>query len=70
MRPGIVEIDSGIIAGKELAVFTLKDELVGIVKLSVDSDNLLNMESGEVARPNMVLIDQNLYPRRWTTQEK
>ena len=70
MLPGIINIEAGISSGKELAVFTLKDELVGIVKLTVDSDKLSTMESGEVARPNMVLLNQDLYPRRWTTQEK
>ncbi len=70
MLPGIIDIEAGISSGKELAVFTLKDELVGIVKLTVDSDKLSSMESGEVARPNMVLLNQDLYPRRWTTQEK
>ncbi len=70
LRPGIVNIDEGITSGKEIAIFTMKDEAVGIVKLTVDSDKLSTMESGEVARPSMVLLDQDLYPRRWTVQDK
>jgi H/ACA ribonucleoprotein complex subunit 4 len=70
LRPGIVEVDGGISSGKEIAIFTLKDELVGIVKLTVDSNELPNMDSGEVARPSMVLLEQDLYPRRWSVQDK
>ena len=70
LRPGIVDIDDKITSGKELAIFTLKDELVGIVKLTVDSNQLPNMDSGEVARPSMVLLEQDLYPRRWSVQDK
>lgn len=70
LRPGIVDIDDKITSGKELAIFTLKDELVGIVKLTVDTNQLPNMDSGEVARPSMVLLEQDLYPRRWSVQDK
>ena len=70
LRPGIVEVDSGVSSGKDIAIFTLKDELVGIVKLTVDSNQLPNMNSGEVARPSMVLLEQDLYPRRWSVQDK
>tara|TARA_B110000444_G_scaffold162746_1_gene152094 strand:+ start:4466 stop:5437 length:972 start_codon:yes stop_codon:yes gene_type:complete len=70
LRPGIVDIDDKITSGKELAIFTLKEELVGIVKLTVDTNQLPNMDSGEVARPSMVLLEQDLYPRRWSVQEK
>ena len=70
LRPGIIDIDDKITSGKELAIFTLKEELVGIVKLTVDTNQLPNMDSGEVARPSMVLLEQDLYPRRWSVQEK
>ena len=70
LRPGIVDVDGGISSGKEIAIFTLKDELVGIVKLTVDTNQLPNMDSGEVARPSMVLLEQDLYPRRWSVQDK
>ena len=70
LRPGIVDVDDKVKSGKELAIFTLKDELVGIVTLTVDSSELPNMDSGEVARPNMVLLEQDLYPRRWSVQDK
>ena len=70
LRPGIVNIDSGVTSGKDIAIFTMKDEAVGIVKMTVDSNKLSSMESGEVARPSMVLLDQDLYPRRWPVQEK
>lgn len=70
LRPGIVDVDGVVSSGKEIAIFTLKDELVGIVKLTVDTNQLPNMDSGEVARPSMVLLEQDLYPRRWSVQDK
>jgi hypothetical protein len=48
-------------------VSSLKEEAVGFVKLKADSNDIIAMESGEIARPSMVLIDTDVYPRRWTT---
>jgi hypothetical protein len=35
----------------------------------VTSDSVKDMESGEIARPSMVLLNQDLYPRRWKKSE-
>ena len=67
LRPGLVSIPTGLKKGTELLVTSLKDEAVGFVKLKTDSDDIPTMESGELARPSMVLMDTEVYPRRWTT---
>ncbi len=69
LRPGIVSIDSSISEGRDIVINTMKGETVGLVKLNVASDSVKEMESGEIARPNMVLLDQDLYPRRWKKSE-
>jgi len=69
LRPGIVSIDSSISEGRDLVINTMKGETVGIVKLNVASDSVKEMESGEIARPSMVLLDQDLYPKRWKKSE-
>tara|TARA_B110000858_G_C17746823_1_gene447732 strand:- start:161 stop:1129 length:969 start_codon:yes stop_codon:yes gene_type:complete len=69
LRPGIVSIDSAIDDGRDIVVNTMKGETVGIVNMLVTSDSVEDMESGEIARPSMVLLDQDLYPRRWKKSE-
>jgi H/ACA ribonucleoprotein complex subunit 4 len=69
LRPGIVSIDSAIDDGRDIVVNTMKGETVGIVNMIVTSDSVKDMESGEIARPSMVLLNQDLYPRRWKKSE-
>jgi len=65
MRPGLVSAPTGISSGNDLLVTSLKGEAIGFVKMKVDTDNLNAEEKGEIARPSMVLIDTEVYPRRW-----
>ena len=69
LRPGLISIQSGVISGKEVLIETLKGEAVGIVTLTLNSDELVGIDEGEIARPNMVLLDEGLYPRRWKSPE-
>ena len=65
LRPGLVSIPGGLKKGTELLVTSLKNEAVGFVKLKADSDQIATRDSGELARPSMVLMDTEVYPRRW-----
>ena len=67
LRPGLVNLPTDLTKGTELLVTSLKDEAVGFVKLKADSATIVAMEGGEVARPSMVLMDTEVYPRRWST---
>jgi H/ACA ribonucleoprotein complex subunit 4 len=67
LRPGLVSLPAHLSKGTELLVTSLKGEAVGFVKLKADADDIVNMDEGEVARPSMVLMDTEVYPRRWTT---
>jgi H/ACA ribonucleoprotein complex subunit 4 len=69
LRPGLVSIQAGVKSGKEVMIQTLKGEAVGIVTLTLNSDELAGISEGEVARPSMVLLDEGLYPRRWKSPE-
>ena len=68
LRPGIVSVPAGIPSGEDILITSIKGEAVGFVKLTVDTDNIGAMENGEVARPSMVLMDTEVYPRRWVKQ--
>ncbi|HII21012.1 MAG TPA: hypothetical protein HA312_07310, partial [Candidatus Poseidonia sp.] len=67
LLPGLISIPKGLKKGTELMVSSLKEEAVGFVKLKADSNDIIAMDSGEIARPSMVLMDTDVYPRRWTT---
>ena len=67
LRPGLVNLPTDLTKGTELLVTSLKDEAVGFVKLKADSATIVAMEGGEVARPSMVLMETEVYPRRWST---
>ncbi len=69
LRPGLVNIASGVASGKEIYVQTLKNEAVGVVTLTTNTDEIPSMKEGEIARPSMVLMDGDLYPRRWKSPE-
>ena len=65
LLPGLVTVPAGLKKGSELLVKSLKGEAVAFVKLKVDSDTISSLENGEVARPSAVLMDTDVYPRRW-----
>jgi H/ACA ribonucleoprotein complex subunit 4 len=69
LRPGIVSIAAGIKSGKEMYIQTMKNEAVGVVCLTADTDDIVAMKEGEIARPSMVLMDGDVYPRRWKSPE-
>ncbi|MEJ6562670.1 MAG: RNA-guided pseudouridylation complex pseudouridine synthase subunit Cbf5 [Euryarchaeota archaeon] len=69
LRPGLVDIAAGVKSGKEVYIQTLKGEAVGVVCLTTDTDDIAAMSEGEIARPSMVLLDGDVYPRRWKSPE-
>ena len=69
LRPGIINIKSDVKAGKQVMIETLKGEAVGIVTLTLSTNEIATINEGEVARPSMVLLDERLYPRRWKSPE-
>lgn len=67
LRPGLISIPQNLKKGTELMVSSMKDEAIGFVRLKMDSDEIATLNAGEVPRPSMVLIDTEVYPRRWPT---
>ena len=62
-RPGIVAIDGGWTKGSTMVAKTLKGEVVALVTLSVDATKIKPMKEGEVAKPEIVLMEADTYPR-------
>ena len=69
LRPGLISIDDNISVGQEVVVFTNKDEVVGIVKMTVSSDEIIKLENGQIGKPVMVLMEQERYPAQWNNSK-
>tara|TARA_B100000945_G_scaffold313309_1_gene309212 strand:+ start:88 stop:1068 length:981 start_codon:yes stop_codon:yes gene_type:complete len=67
-RPGIVSMSPGVKSGSRVLLSSLKDEAVAIAELSVDSDEIPKMKSGQVATPNNVIMEPGIYPQTWSRE--
>jgi len=65
-RPGVVMASKGVKAGSLILIESLKGEAVALAELIVDSDTLVEISSGEVAKPNSVLMSPGTYPQSWS----
>jgi H/ACA ribonucleoprotein complex subunit 4 len=63
--PGILEIDSDIKKDELVAVFTLKGEIVALVKTLMSSEQILQKEKGVCATINRVFMKRGTYPMIW-----
>lgn len=60
---GIAKIDDGIMRGNDVAIMTLKDELVGIGKAVFDSGGMKKHEKGVAVKSNKVFMERGTYPK-------
>ncbi|RJU82167.1 MAG: RNA-guided pseudouridylation complex pseudouridine synthase subunit Cbf5, partial [Candidatus Poseidoniales archaeon] len=67
-RPGLVKIEKGIKKGETIIIMSLKEEAVAIANLEVDSDNLIDIKSGQIATSQSVLMPPGTYPPTWSTK--
>ena len=63
--PGVLVVDTGISVGDLIAIFTLKGELVGLARATMDSRQIYEAEHGIVAKPERVVMSPGVYPRKW-----
>ncbi len=64
-RPGLVSVPRGIKGGTKVLASSIKGEAVAIAELSMDSDQLESISSGEVATAIRVLMPSGTYPQTW-----
>ncbi|MCP2507744.1 MAG: RNA-guided pseudouridylation complex pseudouridine synthase subunit Cbf5 [Candidatus Thalassarchaeaceae archaeon] len=67
-KPGIVRAAKGIKKGDSVIILSLKEEAVAIATLNVNSEDLVNMSSGQVATAQSVLMVPGTYPQTWATK--
>lgn len=65
LRPGLIEVSDKLSSGLEVAAFTSKNEVVGIVKMSKGFTEISSETSGEIGKPVMILMEQERYPPQW-----
>lgn len=63
--PGIVKLESNIKIGDNIALLTLKNELMGFGSAELSSNEIMDNSKGIVVKTNKVFMDRNLYPRKW-----
>ncbi|MFN3527502.1 MAG: RNA-guided pseudouridylation complex pseudouridine synthase subunit Cbf5 [Candidatus Altarchaeaceae archaeon] len=63
--PGIAKLEKGIKVNDDVALLTLKNELIAIGKSLRTSEEILKMESGEAVDVERVIMERDVYPRRW-----
>jgi len=67
MAKGLVYIEKNVKSGTNVAVFTLKHELVALGTSLKDSEGMLNARSGIVVDITRVVMERGVYPAMWKT---
>jgi H/ACA ribonucleoprotein complex subunit 4 len=67
--PGIYSIHDNLKSGDRVVIWSGKDEAVAIGELSVDSNKIAQMSTGEVIRPKVVLMEKDVYPSSWSNRK-
>ena len=67
--PGLIAFQE-LKRGEDVAVMTLKGELVAIGESLVMSNEIKNMKKGAIIKPKRVLMERDIYPKGWKKNEK
>lgn len=67
--PGVVTVDSGIIKGDHILIMSLKGEAVALANTLLDTDTILEADTGLVAETYRVLMSEGTYPKGWTAKK-
>jgi len=63
--PGVSKLTDNVKPGTLTAMFTLKDELLGLAESVMDAKQIMETEKGEVALPCRLTLATDTYPRSW-----
>jgi H/ACA ribonucleoprotein complex subunit 4 len=64
-EPGVLQVDTGIVKGSTVAIFTLKGEAVSLAKALVSTQEIMELPHGVVAASSRVLMPRSTYPKVW-----
>ncbi|MCA9459198.1 MAG: RNA-guided pseudouridylation complex pseudouridine synthase subunit Cbf5 [Nanoarchaeota archaeon] len=68
--PGVSMLEDKIEMGEEVALMTLKGELVGMGIAFLSSKDVMKKKKGAFVKTNKVFMDPQVYPRHWAFDNK
>lgn len=66
--PGVLRVSDGIEVNTNIAIYTLKEELVAFAKSSMNTNNILRSTNGICANPHTVFMRKKTYPSSWKSK--
>jgi H/ACA ribonucleoprotein complex subunit 4 len=63
--PGIAKLETKIMAGMRISMFSLKGELVALGRATMTSRQMIEKQHGIAAKTERVMMRINTYPRMW-----
>ncbi len=63
--PGVSSLDDNIEIGDEIAIFTLKGELIGMAYAYMKSSDVMKKKKGAFLKTDKIFMDPNYYPKNW-----
>ncbi|MGC9107080.1 MAG: PUA domain-containing protein, partial [Infirmifilum sp.] len=63
--PGIVKLENNIRVGDEVAILTLKNELVAVGRSRMTTEQMTSAKSGIAIDVKHVVMDPGTYPKAW-----
>ena len=67
--PGVTLLETGIRPKDNIAILTLKGEVVALAKAEANTKEILEMSHGIIARNMRVLMPRGTYPKLWRSKE-
>jgi H/ACA ribonucleoprotein complex subunit 4 len=68
--PGLISLETEIVPGDIVALFTLKGEAVGIGRANMNSRDMLEGKSGIAVLTERVIMEPGTYPKAWKLAER
>ncbi|KAK4531675.1 hypothetical protein CCYA_CCYA09G2532 [Cyanidiococcus yangmingshanensis] len=65
MLPGLLRYENGIECGDEVVIMTTKGEAVALAIAQMSTSEIASCDHGVVARIKRVVMERDLYPRKW-----
>ena len=68
-RPGIQAIQGEFESDEEIVLWSMKGEVVALAIATRGTAEIPGIKAGEVAKPSLVLLQSDIYPRQWRGDE-
>jgi len=68
--PGVSMLTRNVEAGKTVAIYTLKGELVALGKALKNADEIARMDKGIVVKTTRVIMPRGIYPKSWKSKSQ